>query len=234
MFKSPRTALLIPGVLCIGITLFAGTLLVRPELRNTAYWYTAGALMAAEAMVFLAFMDVGGGHRDRAMPFRIGNVLVAVLYLVFTFVMIIPYAAEASTNAICLLQLAGLFTALTLHVLFLLAHRAVSNQARRAAAERADVVNFKVEIESFKTEHENLLLKTPELREEMRELSEAVRFASESIPGSETADSRIHDAIGRLKKCAQTDDADMRVLSVIIQELLVLFRKRQILIRGLR
>lgn len=233
MFKSPRVILLIPGALCIGITLFAGMLLVQPESRTSPYWYTMGALMTAEAMMFLTFMDIGGNHRDRAMPYRIGNVLISIFYLLFTFVMLIPYTAGASTDAIRLLQVAGLFIALVLHILFGLAHRATASQARQAATERASITNFKVEIESFRVEYAKLL-QTPELQKEMLELSEAIRFAPESIAGSEAADSRIETAIDRLKKCAQVEETDPQELSGVIRELLTLFRKRQILIRELR
>ena len=234
MFKSPRIILLLPGALCIGITLFAGMLLVKFELRTSPYWYTIGALMMAEAMLFLTLMDIGGNHRDRAMPHRIGNVLVSVFYLFFTLIMLIPYMAGASADAIRLLQVIGLFAALTLHILFGLAHRAVDAQARQFAAERADIVNFRIEVESFRVEYAELLRKTPELHKEMQELSDAVRFAPESVAGAEAVDFRIAAAFERLKKSAQGENVDSTELADGIRELLTLFRKRQILIRELR
>ena len=232
MFKSPRAMFFVLGGLLVGITLFIAFLFVDPANRTNSFWYTISGIMLSEVMLSLSVMDLGGNHGDRAMPFRFCNGLVSILYFCFTLIMLVVYWYDADEKTIRVLQIVGLFVALTLYVLLGLAARSVSDQAAKFQAERVNKKRFKIEIEFLKTELLPFFSSNKNLEKQFMKLADLARFAPESLAGVEQLDQEIFDGIATLQNAAGTkNEID---IDKSISNLILLFQKRQILAKELR
>ena len=232
MFKSARIMFFVLGGLLVGITLFIGLLSVDSASRTAAFWYTMAGIMLSEVLLALSVMDLGGNHSDRALPYRIGNGVISILYFCFTLTMLIVYCCDANEKTILVLQIVGLFAALIFYVLLGLATRATSEQAAKFQAERVNKKRFKVEIEFTKTDLQPLFSSNKNLEKQFSKLSDLARFAPESLEGVEQLDQEILDGIVKLQNAAEAKaEPD---IEAAIDKLILLFQKRQILAKELR
>lgn len=221
-----RLVLLVLFLLLIGLTWLCADYFVADKART--FWYMLGGIWAGE--VFLAVnLAVIPGADDKALPFRLGEFSVNILYLLFVFLMIIPYSNGVSAMAMLLWELGGLLVALAMFCLFGFARNDGAVAEKQHVESIASREFFRDELELMKIEKRKLLDDDKDAAQAFAKLLEEVRFASDGVAGIEEYDSRIRSKIKELG-----DKNTAGELVSCIDDLLALLSVRQMKLKRLR
>ena len=204
MFGNSRMMLAAVTVLVILVT-YAVAYNCVSALTNEFY-YVIGGLLLSEA--FAGFVGVELCKTDRkAMPFILGNGLIAAGYILFALIMFIPFACGASENALRLWEIVGLLCAVICHVFLGIAHRSTVDATSAQERSMMDKKIFAAELERFKLEHADMCAADAEVAAKTASLAEAIRFSSESTPASTEINEKIFELFQQLHEAATAEMA---------------------------
>lgn len=232
MFRSPKIMFSLLGGLLAGITFFIGFLMVEPANRTSTFWYMISGFILSEVMLTLSVMEIGGNHTERSALYRVGNCLISIFYFLFSFIVLGVYLCDGSVKTIRIMQVLGLFIALTAHVLFGLACHAITEQTTRFKAERENKKKFKIELECVKSDLLPFLVTSKNINKQFLQLLDLAKFAPESVAGVEPLDQQIFDGISKLQSAVGVKDE--KEIEITVCELISFFQKRQILAKDSR
>ena len=228
MFKYKRIILSVLFLLLLGLTWLFADHLVDETARTRPFWYLMGGIWAGELLLAVNIIFIPRSN-DKALPFRMAEIAVDLLYLLFVFLMIVPFNNGVGPRGMFLWEAVGLLAALALHVLFGFAHRdTVSEDAafRAAAAERNSYID---ELERIRFAKRELLKADDAVGAAFAKLGDKVRFSADNTIQCPTCDGDIRSEIAALD-AAQTP-GDLRES---VDKLLELFELRERMIKRSR
>lgn len=227
MFKYKRLMLSLLFLLLFGITYLCADHFAAE--KTLAFWYLLGGISAGEFLLAanVIFIPRSNGAQ---LPFRLGALSVNILYLLFTFLMIIPFCNDSLTaHGIFLWEIGGLLVALVMFCFFGFANQDVHSEDAefRLAIAKRDF--FRDELARLRFEKRKFLNGSKDAESAFIKLTDEADFAPESIAGSEGCDSEIRAGILKLEDAENADD-----LIRSVETLLDLFARRKQLIMRLR
>jgi len=227
MFKYKRLILSLLFLLLFGFTWLCADHLVPDKVR--AFWYLLGGILTGEFLLAANVIFIPRSNGGR-LSFRLGELSVNILYLLFVFLMIIPFCNNFLTaHGIFLWEIGGLLAALAMFCFFGFARQDVHSEDAESHLAMAKRDFFRDELARLRFEKREVLNGSKDAESAFLKLIDEADFAPESVAGSEDCDSEIRAGLRALE---DGESADELIRS--IEKLLNLFARRKQLIRRLR
>lgn len=192
---------------------------------DVGYWYAVGSIMLAELQCGLIVIACLNSDL-RTIPVFGGNFVVAVLYLIFTLVMMM---INVSATSLFVTHLVAIVLVLILQILLCLSGNSISGNAKAQDAALLGKKNFVVKLEEFKLKQRAWLAEEPALAKKIAALIDDARFAPESVTGAEDIDLQAN-----LKLDALCNSPDPAAASACADEIKAIFEFRKEKIKILR
>ena len=199
MFRYKRLILSVFVVLLIVFTWLIAFLLT--DSWSNALWYQMCGIWISEALLGVVLVGFGN-NSERALPSRMGNVVVGVLHLVYSFLMLTLTCGE---TGVLLWVLGGLILALLLHTLFAFMQRDIKDDEAAQKAVFSLRNDLMAALEMLEVTKREMIVGDAALAKEFGKLKDAARFVSDGVPGCESADAEIRDGLAALKQCADAE-----------------------------
>lgn len=203
---------------------FAVSRVVTSEFA-AGYWYAVGSIMLAELQcgaIVIAWLN----SDLRTSPVFGGNIVVAVLYLIFALFMLI---INVSATSLFVTHLLAIVVVLILQVLLCLVSNSISGNAKTQDAALLDKKNFVLKLEEFKLKQRAWLSADPVLAKKIAALLDNARFAPESVAGVEDIDLQA-----LLKLDTLCNSPEPAAASACADEIKAIFEFRKEKIKNLR
>ena len=186
-------------LLVMAVTVFISLLAVA--VRVNIFYCTLIPILLGELLLGVALLwQSFAKSRNKVIP--LGMVGPVMLYLLFTFLMIIPFSLEMSFAPLLSIHLVGFVILVILMMAFVLAGQHSNSMAAQFAAKK----HFQLEMIRFQQMYRKMLEASPELNAKIEQLAEAFRFASDSPAGAAEADAKVCEALAKLHSLAATGD----------------------------
>lgn len=208
MFKYKRLILSSLFLLLFGFTWLCADHLVADKTR--AFWYLLGGIWAGELLLAVNVIFMPRAD-DRALPFRLGELVVNILYILFVLLLSIPFRYDyLSSNGMLLWELGGLLAMLAVHCLFGFAMR----DARDLGTETAGVLSrrksLRDELERLRFARRHLIEAAPNVGAAFEKLKEDARF----VLNDETVADRDHEIRPALLEIENADSPEEVIRAV--------------------
>ncbi|MBE6379469.1 MAG: hypothetical protein E7047_00885 [Lentisphaerae bacterium] len=203
MFSKNRIWVGIITLLCMAVTL--AVMLWVNYVRDEAFVYTVGALLLGELMLGGSCMGLSKTE-GRLFPLTLTHSVISTGYMIFAFIMLLPFALDASELSLRIWHLLGLLAAVVLHIVATMARGTVADFEGQQAAALNNRKQFTLEVAKFAQLKKEWLTTDRALAKKVNDLQEKARYAADTLPGMEEVDGNIMSALAKLN-AAETPDA---------------------------
>ena len=227
MFKYKRLILSLLFLLLGGFTWLCADHFVSEKTR--AFWYLLGGIWTGELLLAANVIFIPNSN-GKSLPFRLGEISVNILYLLFAFLMIIPFCNDSLTShGMLLWEIGGLLVALAMFCFFGFARQDVQSEDAESHVAMAKRDFFRDELARLRFEKREVLNGSKDAESAFLKLIDEADYAPESIAGSEDCDQEIRTGLLELEEGKSADE-----LISSAEKLLDLFARRKHLIIRLR
>ena len=199
MFRYKRLIMSAFVVVLIAFTWLVAYL-VSPSPWSNTLWYEMSGIWISELLLGVVAIGLCN-NSSRALPFHAGNVLIAILHLLYSFVLL----AVFSETAALLCVVGGLILALLMHTIFAFAQRDMKD------SEAAEKVAFSLRnellaaLEMLEVTKKDMIGGDAALAKAFEKLKDDARFVSDAVPGCESADTEIRAGLSALGQCPDAE-----------------------------
>lgn len=204
MFGKRRFWISVITVLTAAVTFYISRKLTA--VYNVNYWYSVSSIIISELLLGLSSAELMKTD-ERAMPLRLGNIIVSSLYLIFTLTSSLFLVGNIPENYLQIIHVAVLLFVIIFHILYGIAHFSVTeneNLQKNAFLLKKDIT---VKLSKFKSMHYDWFSSNTALQRRFLSLQESVRFSAESFRGTEDFDNQVSETIGELMRTTCIEDA---------------------------
>ena len=138
--------------------------------------------------------------KDSMLPYSLAVGWLSIIYLIFTFVMILPAAFDMQLKYFILIHAAGLTFAGIAYGFFIMGEHNIRVQEIYDAVRQGSRKNFSVQMRDIVNEIRDVFPDDPALLRECEKLADDLRFCANSRPGMEDLDREMEDHLLALRK----------------------------------
>ena len=160
-----------------------------------------GELVTGITFVFLC------KKKDSMLPYSLALGWLSIVYLIFTFVMILPAAFDMQLKYFILIHAAGLTFAGIAYGFFVMGEHNIRAQEIYDAVRQGNRKNFSVQMRDIVNEIRDVFPDDPALLRESEKLADDLRFCASSRPGMENLDREMEDHLLALRKTVESANA---------------------------
>ena len=138
--------------------------------------------------------------KDSMLPYSLAVGWISIIYLIFTFVMILPAVFDIQLKYFILIHAAGLTFAGIAYGFFVMGEHNIRAQETYDAVRQGNRKNFSVQMRDIVNEIRDVFPDDPALLRESEKLADDLRFCASSRPGLENLDREMEDHLLALRK----------------------------------
>ena len=138
--------------------------------------------------------------KDSMLPYSLAVGWLSIIYLIFTFVMILPAVFDIQLKYFILIHAAGLTFAGIAYGFFIMGEHNIRAQEIYDAVRQDHRKNFSVQMRNIVNEIRDVFPDDPALLRECEKLADDLRFCAISRPGMEELDREMEDHLLALRK----------------------------------